>query len=457
MIRGGCAWAVVAAAWVAPAFAQTRATVYPDGRVFVRRTVVHPIAAGITVVPLPEEALPGSVVSLDSGVTVVSAAFPQPGDPGAILRRSVGHRVVFRMTPAEDTVSALVVSADPSRFLLPNGLVLQTLPAVAFYPREALGPASAVTVESSRARPQVRLGYMLQGAWWTPHYTLMLDARRGTLRGAAIIVSEAVSLDSAEISVLDGDVSRVIPGTGARTPEERARAMQTAARPVMRPPSAGPARIHSIPGRHLLRPGYTSNLPLMPSLDVSVERVVRVPGLLDNAMTLGQVSGGGNILVPSVRYVISRPPGSAFGGNPPRGSVRVYRRIGPDHAMLAEGELVAAEDAGGSLEVIAGVPPEVYATRTVHQGTAVHDTVVSGTGSRTVRTVATIFDHAVRLENVSDSLQAVEIVERRREGWTVLSSSVPGEPVARGVVRFRIALPAREMVTFTARLRVLVE
>ena len=135
----------------------------------------------------------------------------------------------------------------------------------------------------------------------------------------------------------------------------------------------------------------------------------------------------------------------------------MYRRIGPDHAMLAEGELVASGDAGGSLEVIAGVPPEVYATRTVHQGTAVHDTVVSGTGSRTVRTVATIFDQVVRLENVSDSVQAVEIVERRREGWTVLSSSVPGEPVGRGVVRFRIALPPRETVTFTARLRVPVE
>ena len=33
--------------------AQTQATIYPDGRVFVRRTIAHPIGRGQTVVPLP--------------------------------------------------------------------------------------------------------------------------------------------------------------------------------------------------------------------------------------------------------------------------------------------------------------------------------------------------------------------------------------------------------------------
>jgi hypothetical protein len=458
MVRAVLAGVVFTAAWVAPASGQTKATIYPDGRVFVRRTIPHPISAGSTVVPLPEDnALVGSVVALDSGVTVVSASLPQPGEPGAILRRSVGHRVVFRMTPTEDTVSALVVSADPARYLLPSGLVLQTLPAGAYYPQDALGPASAVTVRSTLARPHLSLGYMAQGAWWIAHYTLMLGERRGTLSGAAIVVSETISLDSAELSVLEGDVTRVIPPTGTRNPEERARAILMAAQPQVRPASSRPVRIHRIPGRFTLRPGYVESLPLVPSMDVPVERVVRVPGLLDNTMLIGSVSGGGNVLVPTVRYVIPRVPEARLAGGLPRGSARIYRRIGPDQVMVAEGELVADGDPDGPLELVAGASPDVYATRTLHLGVPVHDTVVSATGSRTVRAVATIFEHAVLLQNVSDTAQTVEIVERRRPGWSLLSSSVPGEPAGRGTVRFRIVLQPRETVTFTARMRVPVE
>ena len=122
-----------------------------------------------------------------------------------------------------------------------------------------------------------------------------------------------------------------------------------------------------------------------------------------------------------------------------------------------EGEVLPADDGEGLLEIVAGASSDIMATRTIHQGTPVQDTVVSPSGSRTVRAIATIFEHAVVLRNLTDTAQVAEIVERRPEGWTVLSSSVRAEPLGQGAVRFRIPLPSQGVVVFRARMRVPVE
>jgi hypothetical protein len=436
--------------------AQVRATVYPDGRVFVRRTINQPIAAGTTVLNLPADALAGSLVALDSGVTVVAAALPQGGDQSSLLRRSVGRRVVFRMTPSEDTVSALVLSADPPRYQLASGFVVQALPGMVLFPTEAAGGAT-VTLSARSPQPRVELGYMTNGASWIAQYTIRLGGRRATLGVAALILSETVTLDSAEISILEGDVSRVIPSSTARSPEERARLIRSASQAAVLPAWAAPFRLHRIPGRHSIRAGEVSTLSLMPVSGITVERVFRLPGILDARPQPVPFSGGAQSLTPIVRYLIPRTPGPLSGALPP-GTARIYRPVGTEYAMVAEGEVLAADgDSGGWLEVVAGASSDIMATRTIHQGTPVQDTVVSSSGSRTVRAVATIFEHGVVLRNLTDTTQIAEIVERRTEGWSVLSSSVPAEPLGEGAMRFRIMLPARGMAVFRAQMRVPVE
>jgi len=168
-------------------------------------------------------------------------------------------------------------------------------------------------------------------------------------------------------------------------------------------------------------------------------------------------SGGPLSLTPVVRYLIPRAAGPLAGALP-RGTARIFRALGGDHVMVAEGEVLPTGDGeGGSLEIVAGASSDVMATRTVHAGTPVQDTVVSSSGSRTVRAVATIFEHEVLLRNLTDTAQVAEIIERRPEGWSVLSSSVRAEPLGQGAVRFRIPLPSRGTAVFRTRMRIPVE
>lgn len=435
--------------------AQVRATIYPDGRVFVTRTVPRPIPAGTTVLSLPADALAGSLVSLDSGVTVVSAVLPQGGDHTSLLRRSVGRRVVFRMTPSDDTTSAIVLSADPPRYQLANGFVLQALPGTVLFPEAAAGGAT-VTLRARTAQPRVALGYMTHGASWMAQYTVRLGAPRATLGVAALILSETITLDSAEISILEGDVSRVIPSGSARSPEQLSLQIRAAAQPAMPAASAMPFRLYRIPGSHSIRAGEVSNLSLIPASDVTVERVFRLPGILDARGVPVPFSAGPQALTPLVRYLIPRTPGP-LAGPLPRGTARMFRAIGTDHVMVAEGEVLPSDDGDALLEIAAGASSDIMATRTIHSGTPVQDTIVSPSGSRTVRAVATIFEHAVVLRNLTDTAQVAEIVERRPEGWTVLSSSVRAESMGQGIVRFRIPLPSRRTTVFRAQMRVPVE
>jgi hypothetical protein len=199
-----------------------------------------------------------------------------------------------------------------------------------------------------------------------------------------------------------------------------------------------------------------SNLSLIPASDVTVERVFRLPGILDARGVPVPFSAGPQALTPLVRYLIPRTPGP-LAGPLPRGTARMFRAIGTDHIMVAEGEVLPSDDGDSLLEIAAGASSDIMATRTVHSGTPVQDTVVSPAGSRTVRAVATIFEHAVVLRNLTDTAQVAEIVERRPEGLTVLSSSVRAEPLGPGAVRFRIPHPSRGAAVIRARMRVPVE
>jgi hypothetical protein len=121
---------------------------------------------------------------------------------------------------------------------------------------------------------------------------------------------------------------------------------------------------------------------------------------------------------------------------------------------LAAEATVPGTDRGGPLYLEVGGTTDLAATRIAIQGTQEIDTTVSATGSRTVRTVAMVVDHTVRLQNRTDSTLVVEIVEQRDRPWTVVSSSVPEQRIAPGTIRFQVTLRPRAEQVFTARMRV---
>src|SRR5207249_10897361 len=108
------------------------------------------------------------------------------------------------------------------------------------------------------------------------------------------------------------------------------------------------------------------------------------------------------------------------------------RRFGPAGLARIAGAVVAPSVPGEPLEFAAGPSGDIVATRTTRESTPLVDTVMSASGNRTVRTIATLFDQTIRLQNPTDSTVVVEVTEQRVDPWSVVSSSVPPEPMGPG-------------------------
>ena len=132
-------------------------------------------------------------------------------DEASVLRRSVGKRLVFRLprTP-RDTVSALVLGVDPLRLQLPDGRISFSPPGLALYPSDVVVVEPTAVTRSRRAQGagQIRLGYFTSGASWQASYQVVLGRTDARVTGMAVLPSESLRAENAEIQLLAGSVSR---------------------------------------------------------------------------------------------------------------------------------------------------------------------------------------------------------------------------------------------------------
>ena len=206
--------AILALGMSAPLTAQTSLTIYNDGRVLVRRAVPVAVPKGTSTQRITIGALdPASVFSLDSGVTIGGLRYDGAVDEMSALRRSVGKRVVYRLPESKDTLSALVLGVDPLRLQLPDGRVTFSPPGAALYPAEVVvaDPTATLDLRSTRAQDKLRLGYFTSGASWQASYQVVLGASDARVTGTAVLESQALRAEDAEVQLLAGTVGRAGP------------------------------------------------------------------------------------------------------------------------------------------------------------------------------------------------------------------------------------------------------
>ena len=440
-----------------PLYAQTSLTIYNDGRVLVRRSVAVQVPKGasaqrLTLGPLD----PATLFSLDSSVTIDRISYDGAVDEASVLRRSVGKRLVFRLSDPRDTVSALVLGVDPLRLQLPDGRISFTPPGLALYPSDlvVVEPSAALNIRSDRSRDQLRLGYFTTGASWQASYQIVLGRQEARVTGSAVLPSESLRAENAEIHLLAGSVNRAQPPGAPPIPlmrkEARAAMDAMAVSEVTTQQRVGEFHLYTLPGRSTLLPGQTTTVSLFDPAAVKYERSYVMHG---DVPYWGFLPQQGDETEPPVEvlYTLKRPRKTDFGDRPlPGGVARLYQ---PDTtgALQLVGEASVEHTAPGTdLRVDAGNAFDLTAKRIQTSYVTRRDS----TKARGVHTVATA-DYRVTLKNATDSSVTIDVEENRAGEWSVVSSSVPAEKVSSTITRFRVRVPARGEAVLTYRIRVI--
>ena len=451
----------------AGASAQTSLTIYNDGRVLVRRTLPVQLPNGLSTRSVPLGPIdPSTIFSLDPAVQVVRAAYDGAVDEQSVLRRAVGRRLVFRIprqatsgVPTVDTLSALVLSADPLQLQMPDGRVAFSMPGQPLYPAELVVsvPSAALTLESAGARDNLRLGYFTQGAQWSASYQVILAgaAAQGDARvsGSAVVQSGMLRADSADVQLLAGSVNAASPPPA---PMMAARAGRVADQAAFKEAAmnvgeqrVGEFHLYSVPEKLTLLPGQTTSAAMFEPATVHYERNYVVHGQLPFWGYLPQQPSEEDVPV-EVSYTLKRPRKTDFGDRPlPGGVVRLFQADSTGRLQLVGEAGTDHTPAGEDLRVTAGNAFDLTAKRVQTSYTTRRDSVRAGVW----RTTATA-DYRVTITNATDSTAVVDVQEERRGDWTVVSSTIKPEKVSSTITRFRVTVPAGGEAVLTYRVRV---
>jgi hypothetical protein len=434
--------------------AQSSLTIYNDGRVLVRRTVGVPVPRGASTQKVALGALdPASLFSLDSTVTIDGLTYDGAVDEGSVLRRSVGRRVVFRLPESKDTLSALVLGVDPLRLQLPDGRVSFSMPGAALYPGDVVvaDPTAVLRLQSDRALDKLRLGYFTAGAAWRATYQVVLGTGDARVTGSAVVESQTLRAEDAELQLLAGAVGRAEPPgpVPVDLQERRLAAVAYDKREVASEQRVGEFHLYSLPGRTSLLPGLTSTIALFEPAGVKYERSYVVRGQVPWWGILPQQGDETEVPV-EVFYTLKRPRKTEFGDRPlPGGVVRLFQADSGGRAQLVGEAAMDHTPAGEDVRLSAGTAFDLSARRVQTTYVTRRDSTKAGW-----RTQATA-DYRVTVRNATDTAVTVDVQEERSGEWSVLQSSIPAEKVSSTITRFRVKVPAKGEATLTYRVRVI--
>jgi hypothetical protein len=443
-----------------PLTAQTSLTIYNDGRVLMRRTVPVAVPKGSSVQRLTLGALdPATLFSLDSSVTIMGLSYDGAVDEASALRRSVGKRLVFRLPPspsgARDTISALVLGVDPLRLQLPDGRISFTAPGIPLYPSDVVvaEPTANLSLRSADAKDKLRLGYFTGGASWQASYQVILGRSDARVTAMAVLASESLRAEDAEVQLLAGEVSRAQPKSPPPRPLMRRQELavaEAAADQFAGEQRVGEFHLYSLGGRSTLLPGLTTSVALFQPAQVKYEKSFVVHS---DVPYWGFLPQQGEETQPPVEviYTLTRPRKSDFGDRPlPGGIARLYQPDSAGGLQLVGEALIDHTPAGNDLRLNAGNAFDITAKRIQTS----YSTRRDSTKARGVHTVATA-DYRVTLKNATDTAVTVLVQEERAGEWSVVSSSVPAEKVSSTITRFRVRVPAKGEAVLTYRIRVI--
>jgi len=430
---------------------QTSLTIYNDGRVLVRRTLSVEVPRGSSTQRVALGQLdPATVFSLDSSVVITGLSYDGAVDQAGTLRRAVGRRLTFRAGGPSDTVSAILLGVDPERYKLPDGSITFSMPGVPRFPDDlvVVDPFTNLTIQSSAARKDLRLGFLTTGAQWLASYQVLLGTTASQVSGAAVLTSQTLKADNAEVQLLAGNVSQVMRQPSAPRAMYAAKAAEAGA--MAEEEKVGEFHLYSLPGKVSLLPGVSSSVALFTPAFTKYEKSYVVRGLVPYWGALQQYGEETDVPV-TITYLLNRARKTEFGDRPlPAGTVRIYQPDSAGRAQLVGETTIGHTPAGEDLRLAAGDAFDIKAKRVQLSYQTKRDSVSAGLW----KTSATA-EYRVTLTNAGDKPVIVDVLEERGGEWSVISSSVPADKLSSTITRFRISVPAAGSAVLRYKVKVI--
>jgi hypothetical protein len=264
----------------------------------------------------------------------------------------------------------------------------------------------------------------------------------------AVLESQALRLENAEVQLLAGAVSRAEPPPPVPLYNEARAALQAAKADVAGEQRVGEFHLYSLPGTSSLAPGLTTSVALFEPSRVKYERAYVAHGAAPYWGMLPQQGEETQVPV-EVSYTLKRPRKTEFGDRPlPGGVARLFQADSAGRLQLVGEAAPDHTPAGEDLRLSAGTAFDLTAKRVQTSYSTRRDSSKAGW-----RTVATA-DYRVTLSNALDSAVTIDVQEERGGEWTVVLSSVRPEKISSTITRFRVRVPAGGESLLTYRLRV---
>src|SRR3989442_1642344 len=149
-----------------------------------------------------------------------------PGGDGAdcgVRRPSYAQRPdrpLLRSSRGRGYLHHRAADREPHRLQLADGRVTFSPPGVALYPADVVvaDPTATLDLRSTRAQDKLRLGYFTGGASWQASYQVVLGGSEARVTGTAVLESQALRAEDAEVQLLAGAVSRAAPPNAPPVP-----------------------------------------------------------------------------------------------------------------------------------------------------------------------------------------------------------------------------------------------
>ncbi len=441
----------------APVAAQNSLTIYNDGRVLVRRSLPVSVPKGQSEQRLELGPLdPSTLVSLDPSIQITRGVFDAAETEEAVLRRLVGQKLTVergKQGGGYETFQETLLGVDPPRFLMPDGTVAFNSPGgMIRYPGSAVAtsPSGLLSLSSANGRKDLPLGWFTDGAQWAAAYNVVLGKADARVTGDAVIISQSLNANDADVQLLAGAVSRApLPVSPPAYAKARDGVMMTmeARAPMPTEESTGEFHLYTLPGKATIRPGSTTTIAFFQPATTGYDKRLVVRGQMPWIGYIPQVPDEQPVPV-EVSYVLKRALKTPFGDTPlPGGIARIYDPDKEGRLQLVGEAGFSHTAAGEELSLYAGNAFDLTAKRV--QTDYVTTQEKRGTVTRTIATLG----YRVTIRNASDSAQSVDVREERAGEWTVEQSSVPAEKISSTVTRFKVSVPARGEAVLTYRIR----